>query len=476
MRGFNSSVEFQAHLNHINALANDNGDTLFMIQMRMLKGGGKYGAAVSAWMDLLPDHQNTDGGNLHNRIFDALNMTAAEPQRFKETEEEWNRQNTQNHVWENSFPSQFESYDRRNSFGVLIDMLEKSPQFRTDSYEEIADILFKPYVVYDGGGQLNHIYKVNDLRRMNIEIDDLYDNQNYAMILALKEGKELALEIEEDKGFMADKPMLERLKALKDDFLKEDNDITGDASIWTATQPSSDGESMELVLMGGDMNDRNKRRVLARWHYRTINEKGKPILKRLTYDGTDRQLRLLSAYKRGNFMDIDNDGQIKDTVKRWIKEGPSTFVKSIPGGLEEVAIRKLWPWKIGKFEYDQVVKPFWDKYKDLSDKEFALKWEEVRRNETYSFEEKFFDLSFEGLIDTYRPDIVPFRNGAGRHSKSDDPLGNRGKRHKNWLMLKRSGGQTIGGRFKKSGRGGFLNENKEGKIDPFGLQEKLLGD
>ena len=382
-------------------------------------------------------------------------MSAAEPARFKESEEEWNRQNTQNHVWENSFPSQFESYDRRNSFGVLIDMLEKSPQFRTDSYEEIADMLFKPYVVYDGGGQLNHIYKVNDLKNMKIEIDDLYDNQNYAMILALKEGKELALEIEQDKGFMANKPMMERLKALKKDVL--DNDITGDASVWTATQPSDDGDNMELVLMGGDMNDRNKRRVLARWHYKTKDEKGNDIFKRLTYDGTDRQMRLLSAYKRGNFMDIENDGKIKATVKRWIDEGPSSWLKSIPGGLEEIIVRKLSPINIGQFEYDQVVKPFWDKYKHLSDKEFAVKWEEVRRNETYSFEEKFFDLAFEGLIDTYRPDIVPFRHGSGRYSKSNDPLGNRGQRHKNWVGL-----IIICRNLKKVvDQGGFIKVKKE---------------
>ena len=31
-------------------------------------------------------------------------------------------------------------------------------------------------------------------------------------------------------------------------------------------------------------------------------------------------------------------------------------------------------------------------------------------------------------------------------------------------------------KFKKGGRSGWLHKSKEGKIDPFGIQEKLLGD
>ena len=468
MKRFDTSYEFRANLNKINALANDDGATAFLIQMNLLHHGGTHGAAVSAYMDLLPDITDE---YMHDKIFNAINQSGARTKRFTESAEEFDRRMTQSSVWENSFPSQFENLSRRHSFGILLDILEASDQFRGQSYEEIADTIFKPYVVYDGGGQWNHIYKKTDLDNLNIEIDDLYDNQNYAMILAMKEGKDIGLRVEGDDAFMADKPMRERLKLVIGDF--KSNELHSDASVWTATQPSRDGKNMEVVLMGGDMNDRNKRVLLARWQVKTKDKNGKTIFTPLTYDGKDRQLKLLSAYKRGNFMDIDNDDDVKNQVRRWIKEGPSSWLKSIPGGFEEVMTEWWSPINIGQFEFENVVKPFWDKYKHLSDRAFADKWEEVRRNETYSWEEKFFDWSFEGLIDTYRPDIVPFRHGAGRYSKTNDPLGNRGKLQKQWLLLKQSGGKPWGGKFNKSGRSGWLHKNEEGKYDPFGITETV---
>jgi len=145
-------------------------------------------------------------------------------------------------------------------------------------------------------------------------------------------------------------------------------------------------------------------------------------------------------------MDIDNDGKIKETVQRWIKEGASSWLKSIPSWTEEVSTKWWTPYNIGQFEYNEVVKPFWDKYKHLSDEEFAEMWEKVRRDETYSFEEKYFDLAFGGVIEIFRPDIIPFRHGAGRYSKTNDPLGNRGKNHKLYLLKRNS---VPGGKYEK---------------------------
>ena len=47
------------------------------------------------------------------------------------------------------------------------------------------------------------------------------------------------------------------------------------------------------------------------------NSKGNKIISRLEYDDEER-IRVLSAYKRGNFMDIDNDDNIYFRVKNWI--------------------------------------------------------------------------------------------------------------------------------------------------------------
>ena len=104
-------------------------------------------------------------------------------------------------------------------------------------------------------------------------------------------------------------------------------------------------------------------------------------------------------------MDIDNDDNIYFRVKNWIDRGPSNKFKSIPSWTEELLTQPFFD--LAKFEYDEVVLPFWEKYgpkgENLSPQEFADKWEEVRRDETYSFEEKYFDLFTYGLIDPYHP-------------------------------------------------------------------------
>jgi hypothetical protein len=373
----------------------------------MLNSGDKRLAAISAWKDIMPEHVNDPF--VHNKVFEALfNPSAPLSYATYDTDTKKARNFLYQDQLAHGVPSQFESDGRRNSFGHLIDVLKSSEEFTDSSHEDIADMLFKPYVVYDGGAHMSNVFLAKDLKRLNIDQEDLYDSANYPMIRAMKEGKNLAFTIEGEEGFQG----IERLKILKADLMKRD----ADASIWTATQPSQDGESLEVVLMTGDMDDRNDRHVVARWHYIEKDENGKDILKRLQYNGVDEQLKVLSAYKRGNFMDIDNDDDIYDQVARWIEEGPSGVLDSIPGGFEEVVTAKYQPFNIGKFEYEQVVEPFWKKYgpegKNLSKMAFAAKWEEVRHAETYTFEEKFFDISFNGILDLYRPSIGSMRYGV----------------------------------------------------------------
>jgi len=397
---FNDSAEFQAHWNTIDALANDDGATSHMLQMRMLHSGDKRMAALSAWKDIMPEHVNDPF--VHNKVFEALFEPSAPLNYTKHDLKE--RSEVYLDELQNGVPSQFESDGRRNSFGHLIDALKSSEEFSNHTYQDLADMLFKPYVVFDGGAHMSNIFLAKDLKAMKITADDMNDSANYPIFKALKEGKELVFEIEGEEGFHGK----ERLRILKADLLKNDPD----ASIWTATQPSSDGESMEVVLMTGDMNDRNNRSVVARWNYLEKDKNGKDVMKRLMYTGVEEQLKVLSAYKRGNFMDIDNQGFIKESVERWIKEGPSSILKSIPGGLEELVTAEYQPFNIGQFEYEQVVVPFWKKYKHLSPKAFADMWEKVRREETFTFEEKYFDLAFGDLLDLYTPSIAPTRHGV----------------------------------------------------------------
>ena len=477
---FNSAIEVQAHWNQIDKIANDDGVTSHWLQMKLLNSNDKRLSAISAWRDLMPQLQSSKYAQLNNKIFDVLFNTSA-PLKWGDPNDPDKRSFTFDNIFEGGFASQFEASGRRNSHAHLIDALANHDQFHGVGHEAIAHMLNEPYTIYDGGADTNIVFLKSDLKFRHLEIGDLYDNANYPMLRAMKEGKNLTFEIlkEADKleGFAPGMHQLTKLKELKEKLKERDPD----ASIWTATRPSQDGKGMEVVLMTGNMHERSDRQLVARWKYEDTDKNGNSILRTLRYDGVKEQLTVLSAYKRGNFMDIDNDAGIKDTIKRLHEEGPSEVVDSIPGMLEEVAIRSLWPWKVGKFEYKEVIKPFWDKYKHLSKEAFAAKWEEVRHAETYTFEEKYWDLHFKGIIDLFRPNVVnipALRYGGKGSIKGGGTLGGRDRitGQPSGLLFDLQGSDVLGGKFQKAGKGGIFNRNKEGKIDPFGLQSDLLGE
>ena len=94
--------------------------------------------------------------------------------------------------------------------------------------------------------------------------------------------------------------------------------------------------------------------------------------------------------------------------------------------MEEFITAEYQPFNIGKFELNEVVIPFWEKYKHLSDSEFAAQWEEDRIQTTFTFEEKFHNVhAILSLFDPYRPSIGAIRYGGGRYQKTNEPLGRR---------------------------------------------------
>ena len=389
------------------------GVTSFKIQMDYLYSGNARDAALSAWIDLMPEHE----GNLdhHSKIYNALFRKTAQTEIKPEDDDKYTKLSTIETSLKHKFPSTFEKISRRKSFAHLIQILERNGEF-DGNHEDIADILFKPYAVIDGGSQMNLAFKRRDLDALHLDEDDLDDNANYAIIRALKEGKNVQLQYVVD-GMIKTKDAFKKIS-------KEISTFNPGASMWTGLQHPSDGETegMEVVIVRGDMDDRSSRKTIGRWVYEDVDEKGNKIWTPLRYD-KEQSLKVVSAYRRGNFMDIDNDEHIYDNVKRWIEEGKSSVLDTIPGGLEEFITAGWQPFNIGKFEYFQVVKPFWEKYgpqgENLSRELFAAKWEEVRLEETYAFEDKYWDLAWGDIFEPFRPSTAPVRYGARPDIKAE---------------------------------------------------------
>ena len=399
MKQVENMLDLYAWRDSVNDYANDDGATLWYMQQQLLNQGDARDAALSAWLDLMPEHQ----GNalIFDRVFSGLFQKGV-PIRDTPKPDASDRLDDISDSLRHSFPSQFQDRTRRKSFAHLLTKLEQSGVFgKNADYEDIANTLFKPYMVLDGGAGTSMVFKRSELEQRGIKKSDLEDSVNYAVLRALKEGKNLQFEYLGDNQIKSKEGM--------EKIMKHIQSLDSGASMWTGVRKKADGNGMEVVIVAGNRADIDSRTVVGRWVYEDIDEDGNKIMSRLEYDD-EETIRVLSAYKRGNFMDIDNnDNNIYFRVRNWIDRGPSNKFKSIPGGLEEVLTQPFID--LAKFEYDEVVLPFWEKYGpkggDLSPEEFAQKWEEVRRKETYAFEEKYFDLFTYGLVDPYHPMIAP---------------------------------------------------------------------
>ena len=143
---FNSAIEVQAHWNHIDKIANDDGVTSHWLQMQLLNSGDRRLSAISAWRDLMPQLQTSKYAQLNNKIFDVLFNTSA-PLEWGEPNDPDKRSLTFDNMFEGGFASQFEASGRRNSHAHLIDALANHSQFQGVGHEAIAHMLNEPYTI-----------------------------------------------------------------------------------------------------------------------------------------------------------------------------------------------------------------------------------------------------------------------------------------------------------------------------------------
>ena len=399
-------------------------DELFITQQKLIKSGSARNSAIAAWLDLMPEHEMpySNSSEKWQEVFHALYPKGANiPIRPSESDR-YKRLTIIENSLAFQFPSIFQDLDTKKSYAHLIQILEESGTM--GDYEDITEYLFRPYMIIDGGAETNLAFNKHEIYNRHLEEDDLYDSQVYAIIRAVKEGKDVHIQWMEDGQVIQ--------KSTKEMIALSKRIAEGGGSMWTGLQHPSraenehDQKGMEVVIVSGDQSERTSRQVVGRWVYtKTIKgPPGTPDEKRivpLQYN-LEESIRVLSAYKRGNFMDIDNNEDIYDNVERWYKE-KAGFLDSIPSMTEEIVTKAWLPFNIGKFEYNEVVKPFWEKYgpqgQNLSKEAFADKWEEVRLQETFAFEQKFYDFypMLKNILTPFRANIGPVRYGTPRGSR-----------------------------------------------------------
>ena len=444
------------------------GDELFNFQSRLINSGNPRNSAISAWFDLMPEHADpySKSAYKYDDIYHALYPKGANIEIRPDSDDRFDRLTVIENSLAFQFPSIFEDPNKKKSFAHLIQILEESGTM--GDYEDIADFLFQPYMIFDGGAKTNMAFNRRYIESKHLNEDDFYDSFNYVIIGAVKEGKDVHFQYFKDGEAILKTP--KEMAQLSAEVAK------GGASMWTGVRHPSNAENeedlkgMEVVVVEGDMSDRTNREVVGRWVYTKTfkGPPGTPDEKRivpLQYN-LDESIRVLSAYRRGNFMDIDNDEDIYDNVERWYNDRPSRVLDSVTSFTEEIVTADWWglqPFNIPKFEYNEIVKPFWEKYgpqgQNLSREAFAEKWEEERLQTTYTFEEKFFDFYpwLKNIMTPFRPNIGPIKYGTPRYRKTSSQLGGRARRRKEMSIEERfllknspSRGEGLGSQIQRN--------------------------
>jgi hypothetical protein len=319
----------------------------------------------------------------------------------------------------NFFPSMIENPRHRKSFIKLVDYVHQGGAFKEGyaSRIDVASKLFEDYVVIDVGAKQNLALSKRELREANMTPEQVVESLPYMMTFFEKQGHKL---IPFPEGDYEEYQLGDTSQAVvMDTILQTVRQKPGwsDANMWASFRRSSDGEGLEIIVLAGN-HDQHDFETIGRYHY---NKDGKNIP--LIIKRADMWKMLKAAYST-HFMDTMNDywemgvalrrkmlpavswglglGQdtLKEKISNWYHKG--TIVVDPETGKET---RKFWGTRGGDaylsipswgievfdpraFEYENIIKPFWEKYGHLPDKEFEEAWDMELIKNTYTFEDR----------------------------------------------------------------------------------------
>ena len=380
--------------------------------------GGDLNLAKAAFLELYPEmlrnNRHADIEKIWGVLYEGMsNIGEVEPS--TQGERLWDTRTIQY----NFFPSMIENPRHRKSFVKLVDYVHQGGAFKEGyaSRIDVASKLFQDYVVIDVGAKQNLALSKRELREANMTPEQVVESLPYMMTFFEKQGHKL---IPFPEGDYEEYQLGDTSQAVIMDTILQTvrgKEGWGNANMWASFRRSSDGEGLEVIVLAG-LHDQNDFETIGRYHY---NKDGKNIP--LIIKRADMWKMLKAAYST-HFMDTMNDpwemgvaerrkmlpavswglglGQdtLKEKISKWFHKG---IVEVDPETGKEK--RKFWGTRGGDaylsipswgievfdpraFEYESIIKPFWEKYGHLPDKEFEEAWDMELIKNTYTFEDR----------------------------------------------------------------------------------------
>ena len=265
--------------------------------------------------------------------------------------------------------------------------------------KDIAQKLYSAYAVADVGGKENLVMTLKELRKNHMTIDQVVESLPYLMAFFEKQGERLVPWTKNEFGDFSVEERMDPNTIYT--LLEKIRESDSDATMWTAYRRSEDGKGMEVTINAGN-HGTGDFETIGVWKYKKDDGEVVPLI----FSEKDMWKMLKQAWSN-HYRDAENDfwelsgggPLLQDTLKEkmdyWYHQG-IVNKKGIreysgqTGGSSYLAIPK---WGIEvmdprAFEYENIIKPFWEKHKDKSDAEFEKAWEDELRMNSYTFEER----------------------------------------------------------------------------------------
>jgi|GEM_PF-6202695 len=368
--------------------------------------------AKTAFMDIAEDLYETNP-ELALKVYQTLYKSGSIPNVGSiQKEGFWKiggRGNQLHDVIDEGFPSGYEGgNNERNAHMQLLAVLQKNiAKFGGQDIDEIAEQIYGFAEVFDeGGGVPNIVLTKKELKENNIRREDVQESMRYLIIAPRKKGMETTFypskEMRDTYGELG--KGIEALKKMDEEMRKNDSG----SSMWAAVVPASSGNGVDIVVMSGIKGDRYKSRMVGRI-YEEGYENGDYVSRQLSYDNR-KMFGMFKTWRNGQFMDTENDFWERHTLKERIGEyynnGPVPGRTHIPYWFAREVMDP------GEYEYNNIIKPFHEKNRELSDSDYAKEWEKVMDETTYTMRDRFFDF-FNADLPTHE----------GFHGKENPAMG-----------------------------------------------------
>lgn len=314
---------------------------------------------------------------------------------------------------------------------VETGIVDKGMSFDSDRIDAANKLFNFAEVINLGyGNDSTLVFTKKELEDNLLTRDDIKDYLPYVQLALLKKGGKI--ELNPDDNALKRLPSPDIVKAFQRQLADQDG------TLWQAWRRTSDGEGMEMVVRGG-VPYKTASKSYSKYTIQEPNERGDGFKgRRNAQIPMEDFFGSIRDAKSNHFFDAHNDPfeirDLKDKLKEWYhdlgelrdEKGRKKGEKDFDSNTATMKFNPNTQYFFGKysipnwwiefgdprvFEYEQIVKPFYEKYGpeglNYSNEQMEEKWDEWMNEKTWTFMERHGDDIFGKLHEGIQGVVAP---------------------------------------------------------------------